>query len=206
MQRFFSLYFIVLAISMSFCSKALCDTVIIDPGAGGTSFKEKTFTFDDLNGRSIDTIISPLEFDFPDEKFITLNLKDDPMFNVSLTLTLSNSGTGYVPVTGGSLRHGESRINNNDQSSAGGGNTDTYTISWYTWNDPAIDGFVFSKVYFNSIRFRDYPAGTTIESASLKLQVWGSVHNGYALIGPAANRTIFPVKSKDGKVSIFSME
>jgi len=157
--------------------------IVIDPGAVGSSFKEMTFTFDDLNGRNADPI-GPLEFVFADGKHGTIALRSDVTFDAVLSITFSESlTTGFVPATSGSLRYGESLLANNSQGSAGGGFTDTYNVHWQNWDVPEIDGFTFSNVHFNSVRFRDYPDSATIVSATLKLYVWGSVHDGTVEIG-----------------------
>ncbi|MBW1635284.1 MAG: hypothetical protein JRJ68_03315, partial [Deltaproteobacteria bacterium] len=163
--------------------------IVIDPGAVGSSFKEMTFTFDDLNGRNADPIGS-LEFVFADGKYGTIALRSDVTFDAVLSITFSESlTTGFVPVTSGSLRYGESLLANNSQGSAGGGFTDTYNVYWQNWDVPEIDGFTFSNIHFNSIRFRDYPDTATIESATLKIYVWGAVHDGTVEIG---SDSIFP--------------
>jgi hypothetical protein len=74
-------------------------------------------------------------------------------------------------------------------------------MSWYTWNNPLIDGFVFSSIYFNNIGFRTHPEGTTIESASLTLRILGNVHNGIAEIGPVPPQELTVVVTGKGLVT-----
>ncbi len=167
-------------------SNAAAATVVIDPGDGGTSFKEKVFVFDDFNGESAEAL-GALEFVFADEKFGTVVLRDDAMLIADLTFTFSDTASGFVSVTNGSLRDGDNLLASEDSGSSGGGNSDTFNVRWYDWNDPLIDGFKFSSVYFNSIRFRDYPESATIVSATLKLYVWGAVHDGTVEIGSTSS-------------------
>ena len=195
MKRFAYLYLVLLAATLGLCNNATAvvtpTTITIDPGTGGTSFWEKTFTFDDLNGYDISTDLGALEFVFSDSKFITITMNDDVNFSADLTLTFSQPivDGGFVPATAASLKNETESEYSDFSGSAGSGNgdTDTYKPDWYTWDSPALDGFVFSSVLFHNIRFRDYPAGTTIVSASLKLQVWGSAHNSTMEVGPSAD-------------------
>lgn len=207
MKRFSHLYLIIFIASFGLCGNAISQTTIvtIDPGTGGTSFKERTFSFNELDGHNLDPI-GPLEFVFTDSKFITLSMKDDFVFDAILNLTFTEAGTDFVPVAGGSLRDGVNYIASNNHGSAGG-ITDTYTMGWLTWNNPLIDGFKFSSVYFNNVGIRPHPENTTIVSASLTLRIWGNIHNGVAEIGPIPkdDGLFLVVPLPNGKATILNL-
>lgn len=191
MKRFIYLYFILFIASFGLCSNAISQTttVTIDPGVAGTTFYKKSFPFDDLNGIAAGRL-SPLEFALSDSKFITVQTNDDWLFQVTLTITYSNSlVTGFVPVASAYLTDGVDTLTSEGNGTAGGGNIDTYNLKWIDWNNYDIDGFTFTSIILPYVQSRAYPDNTVIESAVLEIQVWGDSKTGTLEIGPVPEPT-----------------